>query len=135
MSRWNACRALLDAKMAALPGVTAGQISWPNRAFTKPASGLWYAVAFLPSDVESAIGIGASTHEKGIYQVSIYAPSNSATGMVPVLTAADAVSAHFDRVILGSDPLRVQCSVPVPGPMLVETDLVQIPVSIRFLAL
>lgn len=134
MSRWNACRALLDTHLLALAGIDPLCIAWPNRTFTKPTGKIWYSIAFLPSDVESAMGPGASTHEKGTYQVAVFAPANASQGMVPLIQEVDRISSHFDRVTLGST-VRLQCSVPVPGPMLTETDWVQIPVSIRFIAL
>ena len=135
MSRWNLCRALLDARMGLLPGVTAALISWPNRAFDKPAGQVWYKVDFLPQDVDAASGLGGDTHEKGTYQVSVYAPANDPKGLTPGLTAADAVTAHFDRKQLTGSGLTLQCDVPIPSPMVQEPDWIQIPVSIRFVAL
>ena len=85
MSRWNLCRALLDARMGLLPGVTAALISWPNRAFDKPAGQVWYKVDFLPQDVDAASGLGGDTHEKGTYQVSVYAPANDPKYVVVVM--------------------------------------------------
>ena len=133
MSRWKPILALLNAHFATMPGFVLARVSFPNKTFTKPTNLIWWAIGFIPTDTESALGAGGSTHEKGIYQLSVYAPANAE--IWTALAAADSIVAHFDRVTLTGTDLKVQCSVPVPGPMLVETDWVQIPVSIRFLAL
>jgi hypothetical protein len=134
MSRWNACRALLDARLMGLPGLTPDCLSVPNKKFDPPTGKIWYAPHFMPQKVSGGIGIGGDRHEEGIYQVSVYAPAIDPLGIAPGLQAVDAICAHFDTLLSGSG-LRLQCSVPVPAPMLQEIDWCHWPVSIRFIAL
>jgi hypothetical protein len=135
MSRWNLCRALLDARMQAFPGLEAGTVAWPNRAFTKPAGKAWFKVDFLPQITESALGKDGSTHERGIYQITVFAPANDPKGIIPALQAVDSIVAHFDRAFLSGYGLTLQCSVPTPSSPIQEPDWVYIPVSIQFIAL
>ena len=127
MSAWDAARALLDAKLLTLSGISSSKVHWPNRGFTPPTSGLWWKVDLLP--VDTAAEIAGRAHEMGIYQVScfVWAGTDSST----VVPGVDAVCALFDRVLLGTTT-KVQCGVPVPAPPLTEPDRFHFPVSIPF---
>jgi len=123
---WDAARAALDTQMATLAGAT---IAWPGRVFTPPAASTWHKVSFIPATVESALTASGDKHEKGIYQVSVFAPPGSGIG--GITRAVDAVVALFDRKTLGP----VGCGVPVPGPLIEEADWLHQPVSIPFVVL
>ena len=130
-SRWNATRALLDAKLMTLSGITESIVSFPGRTFTPPTSGTWYKVNLIPTACDSALGVGGYTNERGVYQVSIFnKPGDAQPGAT--LAAVDALVNLFDRATLTGTGLSVQCEVPVPGPSMNEPDWIQTPVSIRF---
>lgn len=122
-----AIRTALDTKLAALGAIT---VAWPGVPFTPPTSGVWYKPAILPGGVDVAAGVGGSVHQNGDYQVSVFAPSGA--GTAALLTAADALVAHFDRVTLGT---TLHTGVPEIGPLLVETDWLQLPVTIPYTVL
>ena len=126
---WNAARALLDAKLVTLSGINTARIAWPGVTFVPPAGAAWYKVSFLPTGTDAALGVGASKHEGGIYQVSVFSPDGS--GLGTLLGLADAVVALFDRQLL----TNIHTGVPVPAPVLTEPGWLQIPVSIPFVVL
>lgn len=127
MSSWDAARALLDARLLTLAGIDPTKIHWPNRGFTKPTSGGFWKVNFIPSAVDPEFS--GSAHEKGIYQVSRFEPTGTDFG--PVTQAIDSICALFDRVSLGTAP-KVFCGVPIPGPYIQEANYIHLPVSIPF---
>jgi hypothetical protein len=124
MTTWNAARAALDTKMAALAVTTA----WPGRSFTPPTTGNWYKPILIPTGTDTEVGSGAVNRPRGTYQVSIFMPSSGNPCLGPLLSAADAVVAHFDRAALSG----VQCGVPTLGPVIQEPDWLHLPVSIPF---
>ena len=130
---WNAVFACLDAKLITLTGITNALIAWPGITFTPPASGLWYKVDCIPATTDYAMGVNGSTHERGGYQVTVYAKPGAGTGAL--MAAADALVSLFDRAVLTGTTVTVHCGVPVPGPVLQEPDWLGVPVSIPFLAL
>lgn len=123
---WQTARASLDAKLTTLAGINTAQIAWPNVAFTPTPGTLWYKVSFIPTTVAPEIGSG-NVHEKGVYQVSVFAPSG--VGMGAGLTVADNLVALFNRVTLTGG---VHCGVPVLGSPLQEPDWIHIPVQVPF---
>lgn len=130
MTTLNAARIALETKLLALPGLVASRIAWPGVAYTPPATGLWYKPALIPTGTESAVGVGASTHPQGAYQVSIFGkPADGAPGLY---TAAEALVSHFDRAAVAA---TVHTGVPEIGPLLQEADWLQLPVSIPFICL
>lgn len=124
MTTWNAARAALDSKLAAL--TTA--VSWPGKVYTPPTSGPWYKPALLPAGVDTEVGAGVPLRPRGTYQVSVFVPTHGAGGIGNLMGLADAVVAHFDRAGLGA----VQCGAPSLGPVLEEPDWLHLPVSIPF---
>ena len=131
MTTLNAARVALETKLLALPGLVPSLVAWPGLNFTPPASGLYYKPDLIPSETLTAAGAGASTHPKGIYQVSIFGKAGS--GMVALHNAAEALLAHFDRQALASGAVRT--GVPDIGPPIQEPDWLHLPVSIPFLCL
>mgnify|MGYP003592277724 CR=1 FL=1 len=123
-----AIRTALDTKLAALGAIT---VAWPGVPFTPPASGVWYKPAILPGGVDVAGGVGGSVHQNGDFQVSVFAPAG--TGTTALHAAADALVAHFDRVLLASGFLH--CGVPEIGPLLQEADWLQLPVTVPYTVL
>lgn len=135
-ARWTLIQSVLDAKLQAFPGLNPSLVAWPNRKFDKPNPPVIYLkVDLIRSGVDAASGKGGSTHEKGIYQVSIVAPANDPNGAVPSSQKVDAIVDHFDRVQLTGTGLVLQCGVPEPGSTLQEPDWTTTPVSITFVAL
>ena len=126
---WNAIRALLDAKLLTLSGITAAKVCFPGAPFTPP-SGRWWKVDLLPARTDAALGLGGRTYEQGVYQITVFEdPGAGQPGSI--MGAADAVVAHFDRATLSS----VQCAIPQPGPLMEEPGRIGIPVSVPFTAL
>lgn len=128
--RWNAIRSALEARTALL---TSYQIAWPGRSFTPPNTGSWIKPTMIPATVDSAMTMVGDTHERGIFQVSIFVATGQGEG--PLFAAADAISNHFDRVQLAGTGVTVQCGVPTPGPVIQDPDWLHLPVSIDFTAL
>ena len=83
-------------KMTAIP-----PIAWEHDTFKQPADGKAYMrVAFMPADsAHGSLGENGTTHERGVYQVGISAPSGKGTGDVEDL--ADKIIAHFKNKRLG----------------------------------
>ena len=127
---WDACRIALESRLLTLPGLDPANIAWPNVVFDAQPGEIHYRVWLLPSDTSAAVGSNAWVSLRGIFQVSVYAPSG--TGPAEAVQAADAVIAHFDRATLTSGGVTVSCGVPTPGPALAEAGWLHIPVSIRF---
>lgn len=125
MTTWNAARAALDTKLAALSTA----VAWPGKPYTPPTSGAWYRPTLIPSGVDSEVGAGTAIRPRGTYQVSVFVPTAGANGTGNLLSMADAVVAHFDRASLGA----VHCGVPEIGPVIEEPDWLHLPVSIPFI--
>lgn len=121
---WDAARVVLDTQFKTLPGYDETRVQWPNRIFTKPSDGMYYKVDFLPASNDPEMG--GQLHEKGIYQVSIYARSKGGIGSA--LRAAGAVVSLFDRVRLSN----LFCFPPVVAPYISEPDWLHVPVSVPF---
>lgn len=133
---WNGLRALLDTRMAALPGASAGLIAWPGVDFTPPTpddASLWWRVDLLPAVVSPEMGPSGAAHESGIYQVTVYAKRK--TGSAVAFAAVDAVVAHFDRYRAAGSGVTAQCGVPTPGPIMADAQWLSVPVSIPFYSL
>ena len=128
--RWNAIRAALETKLAAFPG--GYQIAWTNKPFP-PTTSTWLRPTVIPAAVDAAMTMTGDTHERGIFQVSIFAPPN--TGAGTLFTVLDALSTYLDRARLAGTGVTVQLDVPVPGPLIEEPDWLHLPLSINFLAL
>lgn len=122
-----AIRAALESKLVAL-GMAPDAVAWPGVVYLPPVGGVWYKPAILPGTVDYGLGVSASTHPKGDFQVSIFAASG--LGLSALYAAADALVAHFDRALLGS----LQCGVPEIGPLLQEPDWLHLPVTIPYLS-
>lgn len=118
------CRAKLDIKLTQFSGINTSRIAWPGVPFTPPAGNAWYKVDLIPTGVEPEIT--GPAHEKGVYQVSVFAPIG--TGIGALLGLADAVIAHFDRQNLTG----VGTGVPVAGPVLTDGAWIYLPVQIPF---
>jgi len=78
-------------------------IAFEHAFFEQPADGKPYIrVAFIPSDsTHGSLGEIGTTHERGIYQVGISAPSGKGTGVAEAL--ADRIIAHFKNKRLGEN--------------------------------
>lgn len=131
--RWNAIRAALDTKLAAFATPGGYLVNWQGLTFQGPNTGSWLEANMIPATVEHALTLSGETHERGIYQVSIFVAAGVGAGTL--FSICDALSAHFDRARLTGVGVTVQCDVPVPGPVLQEPDWIHLPLSINFLAL
>lgn len=117
----------LSQRVATIPGGL--PIAWPNVKFTRPGSGEYLEVAFIPN---TALRLGVNTltphRHLGLLQVSAWAPRNSGA---PIASAGRIVD-HFpaDLVLTaGSAEVRVTKTPDMAG-MIVDDNLVQIPVTI-----
>jgi hypothetical protein len=124
---WPAANAALEARLKLLAGINTAQIAWPGRPFMPTPGTTHYRVAFLPSGVDPELH--GSDHERGIYQVSVFAPAGK--GIAFALTLAQAVADHFKRQVFSG----VSCGVPTIAPPITEPDWLHVPVSIPFIVL
>ena len=127
-----AIRNALESRLAAM-GLPAASIAWPGVKFPavegQAFPDLWYKPAILPGAVDAALGVGASTHPHGDFQVSVFYNAALMTGTSALFAAADALVAQFDRARLGS----LQCGVPKIGPLMPEPDWLHLPVTVPYL--
>lgn len=131
MSRYSTVFSQLVTKLKLYSGWSDSNCAYPNRPFTMGSTAFW-RVDIIPTSVDAAMGVGGSSHEAGILQITRYEPIKAGAGSA--LTAADAMASHFDRVKL-TGAVTVQCGVPTVGPTMQETDWFLVPVSIPFTVL
>jgi len=125
----------LDTRLQALVFSPAIPISFPNRTFTP--SGAYLRTWWLPSPTETLGGttpVTAPLDYKGIYQVSVFWPIGS--GSTPIMEVASAIAAHFKRgTKLSHDGIDVWMDDPPSvGPMIQESNVLQLPVSVPYRA-
>jgi hypothetical protein len=118
-------------------------IAWPNVNFVPPVETVgnnkgrfkpYFSVSFLPSRVvNSEIRYGKAP-VTGIFQVSVYGPSNA--GILQVSALADNVIGYFNPglVIANNDVVvRINEEPWQAGALLESNDLVQVPVTIPWI--
>lgn len=131
--------ATLAARVDEMAGVLDVTVAMPNAPFTPPVrSGTrapYLVMTYMPngSDLDGLPFDGDVTHV-GLLQVSIFWPS--AQGIVKPLSMAGAISDWFPAGLrLENNGVQVNVDrTPVIAPALQESDLVQVPVTIRWRA-
>lgn len=119
--------------------------AWPNKHFeeTQETTGNnigrlrpYQSVSFMPGSVPSTlVGFGQEENLTGIFQVSLYWPSD--TGVVPAVRAAAQIAGYYPA---GLVLVESGCVVRVNSPAylsgaLQETDRIQVPVTVPWIVL
>ena len=113
-------------------------VAWPEIGFPPPkdaeGNALPYLRAFLLPANTAAFAIDAtgSNDHTGILQVSVFWPKGE--GVVKPVDLAGEIASHFRRTTrIDLDGVRIDVAGPPSvGPVLPETDLVQVPVSVPY---
>lgn len=132
---WKPIQELLDTRLLALSGIDSTRILFHGLGLEpKQDWPLWYQADLLPAGLDPEMA--GADHERGIYQVTVVGRSGrSGSGPGPLISAADAVGAHFRLQRLTSAGVVVHCGYPEPGPLLTDSLWIRIPVSIPFQSL
>lgn len=127
---YSAIRSAMTARLQTLANLPA--VAWENVPFTPAAGAVYLKPALLPGEpLQAEIGTTGLNMHMGVYQISIFAPAGS--GVSAINTLRDAICDHFKRgVELTYSGVTVRCVKAYPGPMLQETDLIQIPITIQW---
>jgi hypothetical protein len=76
--------------------IKADNLSEPNKTFTRPTTGGWYEIDFLPGEpTQAELGTAGKNRWVGIYQVTICVPINSGKDMANA--RYDAIATLFKR--------------------------------------
>ena len=119
----------------ALSGLALGYpIAWENQVYNPTAPNIYLRPHMLPSSVQAlGPGQGAMNRHDGIYQISVFCPSEGGWG--PLLGIADTLATAFKRgttLSLGTTTVIVKSAQ--RGPYMEEPDWFHIPLSINFYA-
>ncbi|WP_166648499.1 DUF4128 domain-containing protein [Phyllobacterium brassicacearum] len=124
----------LLAHMAALVLSPALPVAYPDIAFTPPA-GPYLRVYFIPNGTERLfIGNGEPNLHQGILQVTVVFPAGK--GAVKPNDVAGAIANHFGegtKLAITGGFVRID-KRPSIAPAMQDTDRIQIPVSINWIA-
>jgi hypothetical protein len=124
----------LFAHMAELVLTPALPVAYPDIAFTPPA-GPYLRVYFIPNGTERLfIGNGEPNRHQGILQVTVVFPSGQ--GAIRPNDVAGAVANHFGegtQLPITGGVVRID-KRPSISPAMQDTDRIQIPVSINWIA-
>jgi len=123
----GAIHAALGTHLKAMQGLP--PVAWENVKFDAPKDGSMYLREdFIPGGSDyGSLGESGTTHERGIYQVGISAPSGSGSGVVEDL--ADRIINHFKCQTLGV----VRTQLPTRGQARPDEGRIWLAVSIPYL--
>ncbi len=131
----------LNTQLAALALTPALPIAWTNYAFTPPFDDVakkpkpYLRATFLKNpNIRRSTNPSSLHRMSGLFQVDVFYPIG--TGEIAAREVAAAVIAQFPiGSKLGDDSLTVRIDErPTDGPSLIDGALLQIPVTIRWLA-
>lgn len=133
---YNDIRAALTTQLSTMTGLPAGGVAWPNKEFRQPNPPAMYlrpSLLFAPT-IASNVGQPVELLYSGIYQISIFAPSNDSAGDVPVYQMGDLLISGFKTgsALSYGSITRITIMKSVIGPLLFEADWLQVPISITF---
>lgn len=97
MSQLNTKQAFISHLLSNLPsGVSVSDVAFENKKFNPKNKGLWLAAYYIPATSEM---MGKSDNdrdeERGLYQISVFVPLNSASYDNAQLQAIDELKASF----------------------------------------
>ena len=125
----------LLAHMAALVLTPSLPVAYPDIAFTPPANAPYIRVYFIPNGTERLfIGNGEENLHQGILQVTVVFPAGQ--GAIKPNDVAGAIANHFGegtQLPITGGVIRID-KRPSIEPTMQETDIIQIPVSINWIA-
>jgi hypothetical protein len=124
----------LVTRTEATTGTTAAQFAWPNVDFVPPASGAYFRVQSFPTEsLQAELGDTGRNRDRGIWQISVYAPEGE--GLTDGLALAQAFATQFKRGLALTTPGGLTVRVtkpPVIGPSIQDPPYVQIPVTVEY---
>lgn len=88
----QAIRAAFESRLAAWAAARALLVAWENVPFTEPTA-IYLRAAVLPAPTSSGDLAGSHRAYRGVFQVSVVAPTNVGAGAAVAL--ADELAAHF----------------------------------------
>lgn len=110
--------------------ITATNLSEPNKTFTKPTSGGWYEIDFLPGEpTQAELGSAGRNRWVGIFQITVCVPLN--TGKEMANARYDAIAGLFKRGAVFSGVEITGCFRGIEDP---EEDHYRLPVRIAYRA-
>jgi glycine/D-amino acid oxidase-like deaminating enzyme len=125
----------LLAYMAALALTPPLPVAYPGIAFMPPANAPYLRVYFIPNGAERLfIGNGEENLHQGILQVTVVYPAGQ--GAVTPNDVAGRIADHFGegtKLVIAGGFIRID-KRPSIAPAMQDTDLIQIPVSINWIA-
>jgi hypothetical protein len=125
-------RSLYEQRLAAWAAARSLQVAWQNVSFTPPSSGLYLRAFLLPATTDVLDLAGEYPIYRGVFQISIVAPSGQGSGAAEQLV--EDVSAEFPAdLLLTSGALSVMivssCS---QGPAIQDSTSYMVPVSFTY---
>lgn len=125
-------RSAFAAQLQTLPNLPA--VAWENVTFTPVPGAPYFKPSLLMSEPsQAALGDAGENEQRGVYQISIYFPSEG--GEKGLYDYIDAIRSHFKRgTRLTHEGQSLTIRNVWPGPLLQETDRLHVPVSIAFYA-
>lgn len=125
-------RSLYEQRLSAFATARSIQVAWNNVGFTPPAGEIYLGVDLLPAPTEVPDLAGEHLVYRGVFQISIVAPSGQGSGAVEQLVEDVAVEFPAD-LLLTAGALSVMIVSPCSqGPAIQDGTSYMVPVSFTY---
>ena len=125
-------RSLYEQRLAAWAAARSLPVAWQNVSFTPPASGIYLRAFLLPATTDVPDLAGEYPIYRGVFQISIVAPSGQGSGAAEQLV--EDVAAEFPAdLLLTAGALSVMIVSPCSqGPAIHDGTSYMVPVSFTY---